>query len=250
MTLDSTVRFDTVIFPPRFVGPMTEWANGGVVCGTLAEALGAGPATVRLERPIPIESELQLEHVAGVVELRAAEGQRLAVARSAEPLDLAAIGLPPFTGLDSAAVTVSVVPRDTHPAGGCFVCGPQHPSGLDLQPGPLPDSSCLATTLHVRQDLALGPDGVVTPPVVWAAMDCPGWYAGCGGQMALLGTMTAQQFAPVRCGDDLVVQAWSRKREGRKALVGSALWSSTGSLLAVAEAVWIATPDLTDQGRA
>ena len=234
-------------FPARFVGPMPDWANGGVVCGTLAEALGPGPATVRLERPIPIESQLSLEVVADAVELRDRVGDRLAVARRAEPLDLDAIGLPAFAGTEAASGTVSVVPRHEHPAAGCFVCGPQHPSGLDLQPGPVADGICLATTLHLRDDLALGEEGEVTLPVVWAAMDCPGWYAGCGGEMALLGTMTAQQFAPVRSGDDVVVQAWRRARDGRKVSVGAALYATDGTLLAAAEAVWILTPNLTDR---
>ena len=242
--LTTVARFDTMRFPSRFVGPMPEWTNGGVVAGTLAEALGHGPVTVRLERPIPVETDLALEVVGDIVELRDGTGERLAVGRHVEHLDLDEIGLPRFVAVEAASRTASAVPRDSHPASTCFVCGPRHPSGLDLQPGPVARGVGLATTLHLRADLALGPHGLVTPPVVWAAMDCPGWYAGCGGEMALLGTMTAEQRSAVHAGDDLVVQSWQRHADGRKVHVGSALWTPDAQLVAVATAVWITTPDL------
>jgi hypothetical protein len=242
--IPTTVRFDTMHFPSRFVGPKAEWANGGVVAGTLAEVLAPGPVTVRLERPIPVETELVLENVVDCAELRDEAGNRLAVARRAEPLDLASIGVAPFAGLDAADRTVPSVSLDSHPAATCFVCGPEHPDGLDLQPGPVADGTGLATVLHLRDDLAFGSAGVVTPPVVWASMDCPGWFAGCEGEPALLGTMTAEQYVPLHAGDTVVVQSWLRGTEGRKVHVGCALWTPDAELVAASTALWIATPGL------
>jgi hypothetical protein len=240
--IDST-RHRTVYFSSRFSGPLPEWANGGVVAGTLAAELSGRAVMVRLERPIPVEASLQLVTLGDIVELRDAAGDRLAFATNAE-LDRTAIV--PFVGVGVAAATTPIRPRDGHPAGGCFACGPAHPTGLDLQPGPVPDGSCLATVLHVRKDLVDGGNAEMTLPVVWAALDCPGWFAGCGGEMALLGTMTAEQFAPIRSDDDIVVQAWHHHSEGRKAFVGSALYSTEGTCLAAATAVWIATPQRRD----
>jgi hypothetical protein len=237
----AVVRPDTVRFSSRFVGPRPEWANGGVIAGTLAAELAAPAASVRIERPVPIDIELSLEVVDGTVELRVPRGERLAVARSEPALDVEEV--PAFVGVDVAATTASAVPREHHPAAGCFACGPQHPSGLDLQPGPVPDGSCLAALLTVRDDLA-DRGGEVCPPVLWAAMDCPGWYAGCGGGMALLGSMSALQLAPVRAGDRVVVQSWTRGVDGRKVFVGAALYSDAGGLLAASRATWIMTPDL------
>ncbi|MFP4511703.1 MAG: hypothetical protein ACLFRV_02010 [Acidimicrobiales bacterium] len=236
------MKLETIRFAPRYVGPMPGWVNGGVIAGRLAAELPDEAVTVRIDRPVPIDVDLVLgiETADGLVELRDHSGDRLAFAGStAVEFD----DLPPTVTPAAAAATTPAVPRVGHPAPGCFVCGPEHPDGLDLQPGPLLGHPSLATTFVVRDDLA--PDGgALAPSVVWAAMDCPGWYAGCDGQMALLGSMTAQQFAPMRPGDEVIVQSWKRGVDGRKVRVGVALRDGHGSVVAASHSIWIMTPDL------
>lgn len=225
----------------RFVGPRPDWANGGVIAGSLAAELPGVPISVRIERPVPVETDLSLEIVDGMVELRELTGLRLAFAR---PVVHDFDDLPPAVDPAVAATTDPAVPRDGHPAAGCFACGPQHPTGLDLQPGLVPGGETYAARWVARDDLADDAGGLLHPRVVWAALDCPGWYAGSGGEVALLGSMTAQQFRPVRAGDEMVVQSWARGIEGRKTFVGAALRNGAGEVLAAAHAIWITTPDL------
>jgi hypothetical protein len=56
----------------------------------------------------------------------------------------------------------------------------------------------------------------------------------------VLGTTTAQVDALPRPGRPHVIMAWQRGAEGRKHLSGTALYSADGTLLAQAEATWIA----------
>jgi acyl-coenzyme A thioesterase PaaI-like protein len=83
-------------------------------------------------------------------------------------------------------------------------------------------------------------EGLVRPEFLWAALDCPGYFAAEEhAGMALLGRMSAVLHRRVRAGEPLVVTGWPIDSEGRKHWVGSALHDAKGELVAVAKATWI-----------
>ena len=85
-------------------------------------------------------------------------------------------------------------------------------------------------------------DGYVAEEFIWAALDCPGLFAAFSGrqsQRALLGRMTADIRGKVEAGKNYIIIGWPEEEEGRKHIVGTALYDEHGTVLAVARGVWI-----------
>jgi hypothetical protein len=162
-------------------------------------------------------------------------------------------------GLDVArskpAQAVSRTPYDesNHNLPRCFVCGPApaHGDGLRILAGPLstrPDlkSGTIAATWVAYSDLT-SEDGAVASEFVWAALDCPTGYAALGArhlgmtgvETILLGRMSARIEKRPRLGDPCIIVAWPTDKDGRKQFASSALLSSDGEFLAVAQATWL-----------
>lgn len=221
----------------RFRGPPTS-GNGGYVAGLVAAALGGSNCTVTLKSPPPLDSDLALETRDSIATL--AEGDRVIVTAAREPVE---IEVPKPPSLEAARESE---PRFTglshHVFPGCFVCGPAREGGdgMRIFPGPLGDRDRqVAATWEPDRDLA-DADGVVRPEFVWAALDCPGYFAAEeAAGLALLGKMAATIHRPVRAGERLIVTGWPIASEGRKHRVGSALHDATGELVAAAAATWI-----------
>jgi hypothetical protein len=224
-----------LILRRRFVGAVPGYANGGVIAGALAAHLRtrSSAIAVRLERPVPLEHQLTVVTGPGEVRLEV-DDTVLAVAR---PTDDAPPLPAPLSAVE-ASRTEPVVPLHGHPAPGCFVCGPAHGTGLDLQPGRVADRGLVATVWTPRGDLA-GPDGLLPPPIVWAALDCPGWYGAAGGRPALLGSITGHQRRPLAAEHRVLVSGWPQHRTARKTIAGSAIHTLDGELVAVATSIWI-----------
>jgi hypothetical protein len=100
----------------------------------------------------------------------------------------------------------------------------------------------------------LGRDGLVAatwvpasaftaPEFVWAALDCPGAYAGGFGVgergTLVLGRLAAGVEAVPGAGERCVVVGWPLGEEGRKVYAGTALYGDGGRVLGVARATWI-----------
>jgi len=123
-----------------------------------------------------------------------------------------------------------------HPFPTCFGCGPEHPDGLRVFPGPI--NGLLAAPWTPGADLAV--DGVVDPVFVWAALDCPSGFACIPPMsMSVLATMTAELEAPLHAGETYVVTAWPISHDGRKHRGGAAIHDASGTRLAVADTLWI-----------
>ncbi|MEO6205786.1 MAG: hypothetical protein ABIO67_10435 [Mycobacteriales bacterium] len=202
----------------RFNGPPGS-ANGGITAGLLA-AHGSEPVVeVTLRRPPPLE-----------VDLDVVDGQLL---RDGEVIAEAVPGSvdvrpPPSVGLDRAA-GATYEGLTAHPFPTCFVCGPEHPTGMHLFPGPVDE--LVACTWTPQESTAV---------LVWAALDCPGgWSADLPGRPMVLGRMVCRIDALPDAGVPHVVQGWLLGGEGRKVFTGSALYDATGQVLAVAQATWI-----------
>ena len=227
----------TVRIERRFRGPeMT--GNGGYVAGLVAAALGGSNCTVTLKEPPPLDRDLTLTTTDAVATLSADDS--VVVTAAKEPVE---IEVPPPPSLETAE---DAEPRFTglshHVFPGCFVCGPEREAGdgMRIFPGTLGDAARqVAATWKPDESLA-DEDGLVRPEFLWAALDCPGYFAAEEqAGLALLGRMSATIHRPVRAGERLIVTGWPIESEGRKHRVGSALHDANGELIAAATATWI-----------
>ena len=227
----------TIRIERRFRGPPLT-GNGGYVAGLVAAALGGTNCTVTLKSAPPLERDLTLAAEDAVATL--SEDDTVVVTAAQEPVD---IDVPAPPSLEAAR---EAEPRFTglssHIFPGCFVCGPDRQSGdgMRIFPGAVGDPAHQVAATWTPDEGLAGEDGVVRPEFVWAALDCPGYFAvEDKAGLALLGRMAATIHRPVRVGAELVVTGWPIESEGRKHRVGSALHDADGNLLAAATATWI-----------
>lgn len=240
-----------MIIPARFNGPAGS-ANGGYAAGLVAQALlGADPATVvadravqvTLRQPPPLDTELRvLRPAADELRVEATGpgevGDLIAEAVGVPAMDLT--GAPVAVTLAEAEAAASAYPGHVeHPFPGCYVCGPAHPDGLRIFPGPVGVGRTAAPFV---------PPADSCVPTVWAALDCPGgWAVLAPGRPYLLGRITATVAALPIPGQRHVVVGELVSTSGRKAEVRTALYDPHGRLLAAARATWIAvaaTPEV------
>src|SRR5262245_493071 len=239
-----------VTIDKRFRGPPAS-ANGGYVCGLVANAMG-GSGEVMLRAPPPLDQPLEVVRGAdGSVELRNAHSL-LATGRLAG-LDVAEIPAASFLEAEDAARRSPYSDESNHNLPGCFVCGPQRApkDGLRIFVGPLPESpsrkiEALAASWVPNADLA-GNDECINGEFVWAVLDCPSGFASIsarhlgmsGHEPILLGRMAAQINRRPKPRDRCIVVAWPMGRDGRKLFANSALLGTDGETLAIAQATWL-----------
>jgi len=216
----------------RFNGPANS-ANGGFVCGTVAElaAPSFGPeVTVTLHSPPPLATPLVLRagrqrgHVYAGEELIAsvAPGASRPPAPAPVPVEAALRAERAFAG------------ESGHPFPTCFVCGPDRAAGdgLRLRPGRLPDRPDAVACTWV-------PDAG-SVPLLWSVLDCPGgWAADPVTAPAVLGRMSARLLAPAPVGERCVVVAELLERSQRTTRNVSAVYAPDGELVGVADAIWV-----------
>lgn len=219
----------------RFCGP-TNTANGGYACGTIAR-FASEPVTVRLLRPVPLDTDL---HVAE-------HGGRLAVLNGdeqvaeARPDDVGDIEPPqPPSAHEAAEASARYRGFTTHPAPECFVCGPRRAAGDALRIFAGSVRPGVAAALWTPDESLDAGDGRVAPEFMWAALDCPGFAAAAPDMRAmLLGELTARIDQRARIGERCTAVGWVIGASGRKHEVGTALYDSEHALLAIARALWI-----------
>jgi hypothetical protein len=125
---------------------------------------------------------------------------------------------------------------------GCFVCGTDRPDGdgLRIFAGPVPGKKCVAAPWIPHPSLS-APNGIVKPEFIWAALDCPGYFAvnqDRPGYM-LLGRLVAVITSEVKIGDKLVVIGWHIGSEGRIHYSGTELTTDSGIICGSAKATWV-----------
>lgn len=225
----------------QFNGPNNS-ANGGYVAGLIgARMTGGSPAatTVDLRKPPPLETDLEWVVDGARTDLRH-QDVTVASGRAGEldPRD------PLVAPVDTAAARAA---RDAyegyedHPFPRCFTCGSARAQGdgLRLFSGPLPDGRMACPwTPHERFGDA---DGLLAPPYMWAALDCPGgWAAHIKAKPMVLARMTASLYRRPRVGEECVAVGALRGVERRKNLTATALYGEDGELLGRADQIWIA----------
>ena len=230
------MRLSEIRISSRYCGPPGA-GNGGYVAGLLASFSPQG-ASIRLQARSPLETSLAV-HAGedGVVELR--DGANVIASATPAALDL---DVPPPPTFD-AAVDAGKGYRGLHdhPCPGCFVCGTGRSDGLRIFAGSLAHAGreCVAAAWSPDASLA-GTRGRVRPEFLWAALDCPGYFALVPDfRPMLLGSLAGQVESEVRIGEPCVVLAWRLSVEGRKHRAGTALYGADGRCVARAAATWI-----------
>jgi hypothetical protein len=237
----STTNAVSLVIPSRFSGPPGT-GNGGWVAGRLAALSGIeGPVEVTLRHPAPLEVDLDVRPGEDGFTTLGFGGAVIAQARAVELADGV---VDPVDLVTARAAMTAYAGLSQHPFPGCFVCGTDRPAGdgLGLRPGPAGDSADerLATAWVPDVSLA-GADGELGAELVWAALDCPGgWAGGLVSRPMVLGRITADVAARPEVGEECVVVSRLLGTEGRKSYVASTAYDRDGRVLGRAEATWIA----------
>jgi hypothetical protein len=225
----------TLTVPARFNGPR-ESGNGGYTAGLLAAEL-AGTAAVSLRSPVPLDTPLALVHEDGRV--RAFDGETLVA--EAEPVAPLALEVPEAVSAAAARRAAAAYPHPhDSPFARCFVCGPARADSFGVFAGAVAGRNLVATP-WTPPPWTTGEDGAVAPEFVWAALDCPTYFAAYGGEMrlAFMVRHCVELRAPVSAGVEHVVMAWPLAREGRKSSAAAAVLDAGGALLALGEALLV-----------
>lgn len=228
---------DTVIIPARFKGP-PQSANGGYVCGLMARRIG-GDAAASLKIPPPLDTPIALTESEDTVELHLDD--RLVGRAQAAELDLDVPALPVPLNLGGDPVDAPGRPEKFAPFSTCFVCGKDrtHPDGLCIHPRQVEgNDTMVAAPWRLHAGLA-DESGFVATEYLWAALDCPGYFACAPGEAALLARLTVSSLAPLAAEGDATVIGWDLSRAGRKRRCGTAVFAPDGSLVAKAEGLWV-----------
>jgi hypothetical protein len=233
-TTTSTLRLDA-----RLNGP-PDSANGGFACGMIAQSLG-GTASVRLIRPIPLETPLDVDvDVDGLfADVTDSHHERVAEVRRVNPFTMIPPVKPRFADAEEARAA-SPLHGAHHLLSDCVVCGPERRDGLSVTPGPLANRRDVlaAPFVPLERDTT---DGVVHPEAVWGSLDCPSYPASSllNSRLGLLGTLTAHQNRDVFLGERLVAVGWTVEHHDRSTQTASALLDERGDVVASARAVWV-----------
>ncbi len=226
----------TVQIARRFQGP-PESGNGGYSCGLFGREL-SGPVEVTLKSPPPLEKDLRLVEEAGFLRLYYDD----ALVGEARSVDETALDVPPLpTPAEVQAASTRYVGFHSHGFPHCFVCGPRRAEGDGLRIFAGAHASQVYAAPWVPDASLEDEDGLVRKEFLWAALDCPGYFAAMGDEMrpALLGRMTAEVPGGIRPGERCTVLSWPISRKGRKHEVGTALFNEAGELCGKALGVWI-----------
>jgi hypothetical protein len=227
----------SILVASRFNGPPS-CGNGGYSAGLIASAIGESVA-VRLHRPVPLERELVLGQGSGDKwEVRAGD-DLIASARMAT-VDIDVPAAPSYAqALDASRHYAG---HEHHDLPHCFVCGPERKrhDGLCIFAGRVAGTQLLAAPWVPDETLDNG-ERKVRPEFIWAALDCPGYFASAYPSFALLGELAVHIDRLVHIDEACVVVAWAIGQEGRKHRAGTALFDEDGERCAVGVATWIET---------
>lgn len=225
-----------VTIPAQFNGPERS-GNGGYVCGLLAEEHGATISTSTLRQPPPLDTPLTWEQDGDDVRLLTAGGATIGSAVTGsfarDPV--------PCPTLEEAETGLAAYPGfHHHPFDHCFTCGTKRGEGegLRLFTGHYADGHTAGP--WSPHEAFAQPDGALSLPVAWAALDCPGgWAANFAEHTMVLGRMTAEVVRSPRPGEQLLATGRLDERDGRKFLTSTTLYTREGEMLGRAEQTWI-----------
>jgi hypothetical protein len=229
-----------IVIAARFNGPPGS-ANGGYVCGLIAVATGE-QVKVRLHQPPPLEVPLVVESVEpGTWRVRHELETVATATQTAVELDPPAV--PGYLAALEISKHYAGFAQHAYPR--CFVCGPQRAigDGLRIFAGPRDGTDQVVAPWLPHPDLG-DAAGKVRPQFIWAALDCPGYFAfSSDGRRALLGELAVHIDRLVRIEKPCIVAGWPISCAGRKHRVATALYDEDGVPVARGLATWIELPD-------
>ncbi len=227
---------EIISIAPRFCGPPAS-GNGGYVAGMLANH-ASRPVRVRLRKPPPLAVPLVVRHHGeDKLELKR-DGELIA---EAEPCELDVDAPAPPAYMEALQASRGYVGFQRHPFPNCFVCGPQRArgDGLRIFAGPLAGREAVAAPWIADDSLAAA-DGKVCSEFIWAALDCPGYFAaGSEGKTMLLGEIAVRIERRVHVTEPCIVLGWRLGSDGRKHTVATMLFDEDGEPCARALSTWI-----------
>ena len=229
------MKLATVTIAPRFCGP-PGLGNGGYSAGLLAGFASGEAVDVRLRLPLAVALDVVAADD-GSVELYGA-GHLLASAESCE------LEVPePPTFAEASAAAVGYPGTRQHVSPDCFVCGPDRAAGDGLRvfTGVVRDGEHRTVAGAWRPNASLaGTRGRVRPEFMWAALDCPGYFAVMPEDRSMLvGRFTCRVERSVEVDEPCVVLAWRVDGSGRRQRAGTAIFGADGACVARALATWI-----------
>ncbi len=150
------------------------------------------------------------------------------------------IEVPPPPSIEAArSAETRFTGRTGHIFPACFVCGPDREpgDGLRIFAGAVGDQ---VAAVWSPDSSLLDDFGAVRPEFVWAALDCPGYFAvEHVARPAVLGRFGVVMHEPRIEPQPIIVTGWPIRSEGRKHQAGTALHDADGRLLAAGLAIWI-----------
>ena len=196
-----------------------------------------GPAEVSLRRPVPLDTELTVEPDGEIA--RVLHGSELVA--EVEPAGEIALDVP-RASIDEAreAAARYAGPPDEIFAS-CYVCGPERDDSFRIFAGPVAGRALVASP-WTPPAWAADDGGRVLPEHVWAALDCPTYFAshlGAEPTLSFLVRMGTRIDAPIVAGAEHVVVSWPLGVDGRKRHAASAVLTTEGDVLAAARVLLV-----------
>lgn len=211
----------------RYRGPPSS-GNGGYCAGLVAEVLGGSDILVTLRGPIPLGVDLDLRREGERASLR--DGESVIIEAERQALDLEVPDPPGFEEAHGAEQRFTGLRHHHYP--GCFVCGPDRAAGdgLRIFPGAIGKGVAASWIPAEPVDVRL----------LWAALDCAGYFAvEEQAGLALLGRIAARIERLPGERERTIVTGWPIGHDGRKHHCGTAVHAADGELLASARSTWI-----------
>jgi hypothetical protein len=236
--IDNRSLSERVTVPERFNGPLDS-GQGGYCAGRFADLVG-GAGEVSLRRPVPLDTPLDVvRHDYATVRVLDNDG----LVAEVRATDEVGADLPATV---SVAEAREASKRYRGLADGvfsrCFVCGRAREDAFGVFAGAV-DGRPIVASPWTPPAWTADQHGHVRAEFVWAALDCPTYFALYpDGELPLsvLARLTARTLRPVTAGEEQIVIAWPIELDGRKHHAGAAVISADGTLLAVARALLIA----------
>jgi hypothetical protein len=226
----------SIYIDARFNGPPHS-GNGGYAAGLIAGAIGQNVA-VRVLQRVPLQRHLSVAPRSGE-RWQVRDGQRLIATAARTSMQIDVPTSPSY--VDALEASKSYAGFAAPVFSSCFVCGParHREDGLRIFPGFVPGTGLVAAPWLPGATLDDG-TGKVRPEFIWAALDCPGYFASFNsGTPALLGKLSVHIDRLVHVDEPCVVIGWRILLEGRKCHAGTALFDEDGERCAVAVATWV-----------
>jgi len=230
--------------PSRFNGPLDS-GHGGYSAGLFASLIG-GTADVSLRRPVPLDTPRDvIRHDDSWMSV--IDGDALVAEARAK--DVLNVELPaPVTVAEAREASARYRGDSEGIFSRCFVCGRAREDAFGVFAGEV-DGRGIVASPWTPPPWTADAAGQVRTEFVWAALDCPTYFAlYTNGELPLsvLVRLTVRTLRPVVAGEEQIVIAWPIELDGRKHHAGAAVLSHDGTPLAVGRALLIAPrPDVS-----